>query len=274
MHNNGNGMQAMGNHPMPMVNDAAAGDAGLTEEQRRSKGRARSKKEREMRSKRKPQSFRLTNHQRLLLEQAATIGGMNRNCQELKDFSEKQHFPYELVLSWFGRNKKRLLAGMEMHNDQFKPTKRQRLGMEDAAHKGGYKRGSIELMEFSKREHLALEKVLSWVDRNRKRMMAQNAEGFQMHITWNEFQIANKGKPVTVDQWKELNRRVTIGALPSDAAKLTTLGVTSISEQARIVEAVRLIAGENEVISDMRASELVSQVCVLRGCAGNGDPEW
>jgi hypothetical protein len=50
-----------------------------------------------------------------------------------------------------------------------------------------------------------------------------------------------------------------------DAAKLTTLGVTSISEQARIVEAVRLIAGENEVISDMRASELVSQVCVLRG---------
>ena len=50
-----------------------------------------------------------------------------------------------------------------------------------------------------------------------------------------------------------------------DAEKLRTLGITSISQQARILEAVGLIAGENEVISDMRASELVSQVCVLRG---------
>lgn len=53
-----------------------------------------------------------------------------------------------------------------------------------------------------------------------------------------------------------------------DADKLQTLGVTSISEQARILEAVGLISGETEVISDMRASELVSQVLLLRGKLG------
>ena len=53
--------------------------------------------------------------------------------------------------------------------------------------------------------------------------------------------------------------------LHMDPDKLQTLGITSISEQARILEAIGLIAGENEVISDMRASELVTQVCMLRG---------
>ena len=104
---------------------------------------------------------------------------------------------------------------------KFKVTKQQRLNMEDAVKRSGYKRGSHEIAAFAEQEGLPLQKVISWVDRNLRRLKATDDESFEMHVTWNEFMIANKGRRVKSIEWKELNRQITKGILPSDAIKLT-----------------------------------------------------
>ena len=48
------------------------------------------------------------------MERAARAGGLKRKCQHLADYATAQNLPYSGVLSWFDRNRKKLLSVGEM----------------------------------------------------------------------------------------------------------------------------------------------------------------
>lgn len=132
--------------------------------------------------------FKPSQKQREEMENAVRAGGFKRKCKELEDYARQEGLPYKAVLSWFDRNKTRL-----MHQDvvttetgdmmavsgapsRFKPTPEQTVGMENAARRGGLKRKCAELQQFAHDQGLPYAGVLSWFDRNRKKLMNSQGE--------------------------------------------------------------------------------------------------
>ena len=57
-----------------------------------------------------PTRFKPTTKQREEMEQACRAGQFKRKCKELEDYALQENLPYKAVLSWFDRNKQRIMA--------------------------------------------------------------------------------------------------------------------------------------------------------------------
>ena len=56
-----------------------------------------------------PNRFKPSAKQRADMEQAVRAGGYKRKCKELEEYARHEGLPYKAVLSWFDRNKSRLM---------------------------------------------------------------------------------------------------------------------------------------------------------------------